>query len=316
MFRINRIGRGSDWETVELCDEALGIVAGIVPSAGAILNALTVNGVNIIDGYQDAGDFRERVHQGFRSAKLSPFVCRLNQATYSWQGRQYRLDKFLLNGSALHGILYDVKFDVITEKQGTEGASVVLRYQYNGDHPGYPFPFNCTVAYSLEKEGKLTISTHVSNPVNATGSLPIVDGWHPYFRLGGKADDWWLQIASDKMMEYNEQLIPTGNYLDNAVFAEGRLIGDMALDNGFLLQEGLAPLAVLRNPSNGLGIKFLSQLNYPYLQLYIPGDRESIAIENLSGAPDAFNNGIGLTILEPGEKKDFVVVMQVQPVTP
>ena len=32
---------------------------------------------------------------------------------------------------------------------------------------------------------------------------------------------------------------------------------------------------------------------------------ETIALENLSGAPDCFNNGIGLTILPPGGEKRF-----------
>ena len=45
--------------------------------------------------------------------------------------------------------------------------------------------------------------------------------------------------------------------------------------------------------------------NYPILQIYIPPHRTSIAIENLSGAPDNFNNGMGLLLLQPGEEKTF-----------
>jgi galactose mutarotase-like enzyme len=40
---------------------------------------------------------------------------------------------------------------------------------------------------------------------------------------------------------------------------------------------------------------------YPILQIYIPPHRNSIAIENLSGAPDNFNNKMGLVI--PGEER-------------
>ena len=40
---------------------------------------------------------------------------------------------------------------------------------------------------------------------------------------------------------------------------------------------------------------------YPYLQLYTPDHRGSIAIENLSGAPNCFNNKMGLHILQPQE---------------
>lgn len=41
---------------------------------------------------------------------------------------------------------------------------------------------------------------------------------------------------------------------------------------------------------------------YPILQVYTPDHRKSIAIENLSAAPDAFNNGIGLTALAAGKE--------------
>jgi aldose 1-epimerase len=45
--------------------------------------------------------------------------------------------------------------------------------------------------------------------------------------------------------------------------------------------------------------------SYPVLQVYIPAHRKSIAIENLSGAPDNFNNGIHLVMLEPEQSKTF-----------
>ncbi|MBP7939993.1 MAG: hypothetical protein KAZ20_02525, partial [Sediminibacterium sp.] len=45
--------------------------------------------------------------------------------------------------------------------------------------------------------------------------------------------------------------------------------------------------------------------NYPYLQLYTPVDRQSIAIENLSGAPNCFNNKMGLQLVEPQEQIYF-----------
>ena len=51
--------------------------------------------------------------------------------------------------------------------------------------------------------------------------------------------------------------------------------------------------------------------NYPYLQLYTPDDRKSIAIENLSGAPNAFNNKIGLHIVKPQDKIVFETGYQI-----
>ena len=121
-------------------------------------------------------------------------------------------------------------------------------------------------------------------------------------------DDWWLEVASDQMLEYDAQLIPTGQYLSNPMFYPRRKIGDLHLDNGFLLREDISPFCTLTN--GHLTIEFISAKNYPYLQLYTPPGRDSLSIENLSAAPDAFNNGLGLTILESGQKVDFEVQMK------
>ena len=45
--------------------------------------------------------------------------------------------------------------------------------------------------------------------------------------------------------------------------------------------------------------------HYPYLQIYTPPHRKSIAIENLTSAPDSFNNGIGLLVIEPNHTLEF-----------
>jgi len=50
---------------------------------------------------------------------------------------------------------------------------------------------------------------------------------------------------------------------------------------------------------------------YPYLQLYIPPDRNSIAIENLSGAPNALNNKMGLHVVKPQNNIVFDTSYQV-----
>jgi aldose 1-epimerase len=54
-----------------------------------------------------------------------------------------------------------------------------------------------------------------------------------------------------------------------------------------------------------MAVDFYPDRSYPYLQLYTPPHRRSIAIENLSAAPDVFNNRIGLVTLEPDHTKTF-----------
>jgi len=64
-------------------------------------------------------------------------------------------------------------------------------------------------------------------------------------------------------------------------------------------------LCVVRNPLRKVQIEITPSSSYPYLQIFTPDHRNSIAIENLSAAPDAFNNGIGLKVLEPNEAVNF-----------
>ena len=145
-----------------------------------------------------------------------------------------------------------------------------------------------------------------------TQTLPIADGWHPYFTLGGKADDWELYFTADKMVEFNDKLIPTGNLLPNRHFTKPQTINATFLDNCFQLTAfDSKPSCTLRNPGNGLQLLLFPEKHYPYLQVYTPPHRNSIAIENLSAAPDCFNNGIGLISLAPGHSQTFVLGYQV-----
>jgi aldose 1-epimerase len=49
---------------------------------------------------------------------------------------------------------------------------------------------------------------------------------------------------------------------------------------------------------------------YNFLQIYTPPHRKSIALEPLTGAPDAWNNKIGMIALLPDEQRKFTVRMK------
>lgn len=281
----------------------------IWPMEGAIINSWSFqhNGavVPVITGYADVNDFaRHAESKGFRSCKLSPYVCRLNKGHYSFDDVTYDIGKFKLNGASLHGLLYDVPFDVISHESNEHLAMVVLKHSYEGSDKGYPFPFDMVVTYTLSHQNRVTLHTQVTN--RHQKHIPIADGWHPYFSLNAQVNELHLQMASNTMLEFDDALIPTGKLLENTRFADGADLGDIQLDNCFLLNRASElPAGTLTNKEAGLQLKIYAQENYPYLQLYIPPQRNCIAIENLSAAPDAFNNQMGLIVLEPGESIGF-----------
>lgn len=286
----------------------------ILPDYGAMLHAFVVdNGgqaINIIDNYKDAADITAHLSLSYKSSKLSPFVCRIAGAQYQYEGQTMEFSTKFVDGNAIHGLLYNKPFRKIAGFTDVDRASVLLKYVYKQEDDGYPFDYACEIRYTLFNNNTLQIQTTVTNLDDLT--LPVADGWHPYFTLGGNTNDWTLQIASDTMLEFNEKLVPTGKKINDTRFTAGALLDDTELDNCFELEslEG-RPACVLRNDANGMQLSLFPDKSYPYLQLYTPPHRKSIAIENLSAAPDAFNNGMGLLMLKPGHNETFTVYYQV-----
>jgi aldose 1-epimerase len=108
------------------------------------------------------------------------------------------------------------------------------------------------------------------------------------------------------MLEFDEDLVPTGKLIPYQDFGSLKNIETISLDNCFTVNFAeCQPLCVFRNPKKKVQVELYPATSYPYLQIFTPNHRKSIAIENLSAAPDAFNNGIGLKVLAPDESASF-----------
>jgi len=296
---------------VSIKDEDNGTEVTLLPDQGATLHAFDVrqrNGVvfNVIDNYKDLTELKRETPRSFKGPKLSPFPCRIPDGRYSFDNTEYQLKNLFADGTAIHGLLYNKPFTILEE--GTDGSSGTLsmEYFYKKDDEGYPFDYSCQVRYTLHADSLLEVVTTVTNLDKK--AFPLADGWHPYFRLGGTANDWMLQFHSTAIVAFDDRLVPTGHLEQYEVFAEAKLLGDTFLDNCFVLKPDLVSAACeLYNPANGLRVSFFPDPSYPYLQIYTPATRDSVAIENLSGAPDCFNNKMGLLILPPGHSQIFTV---------
>ncbi|PWV50771.1 aldose 1-epimerase [Chitinophaga sp. S165] len=311
MFSIETFHRDG-FDIVALKDNDSGAQVEIVPAYGAMLHAFNIpyqeTLLNIIDNYVNLEDYKSNMAEYFKSAKLSPFACRMPGGEYKWEGKQYTVQKAVKPGSCIHGLLYDVAFTVEKTHADEKSATVTLRYQYNGADDGYPFPYDCEVQYSLQPGIRLQLTTTILNRSSET--IPLMDGWHPYFTTGTPIDDMELQFASGQIVEFNAQLIPTGGVLPYTRFQEATPLEGIPLDNSFLLDLSQhTSSCTLRDPKKHIAITFYPDHSYPVLQIYIPPHRRSIAIENLSGAPNAFNNEIGLIFLPAAESRVFTTAI-------
>lgn len=301
MYSVVRTGQGIKLQGPQASAE-------ILQECGAILNRWeipTPQGVlQAIEGYASITDFaRHAESKGFRSCKLSPYVCRLRNSRYTFNGQEYQIGKFVLNGHVIHGLLYDVPFDVVSSHADEQQAMVVLQHAYTGNDAGYPYTYTLTVTYVMQGLS-LRLQTEVHN--TSTVAIPISDGWHPYFNLGAKVDELEFYMAANQRVEFDDELLPNGELSPYPHFNQPALLGNIALDNCFLLPKPLqGPACTLRNKATGVQLSITPGPAYPFLQLYIPPHRQSIAIENLSSAPDAFNNHMGLVVLDAGERISF-----------
>lgn len=313
MFSIDYIEENG-FKKIRLTDSTGNFFAEIIPGCAAMLYNFSIviddHSHNVISSYNSKKEFDEQVAQkGFRGVKLSPFVCRIDKGKYRFGEKEYIIEKFYHDENALHGELFDKPFKVVNETSNEEFASVTMTYSYKQEDPGFPFFYKCQVEWKLSANGHLTAITTCTN--KDKGLIPMQDGWHPYFDLCAPIDELYLEFQSKEIVVFNDKLIPTGEMKEYDKFNSIKKLGDTVYDNCFTLNmDTCQPMCVLKNKETGIQVSFIPAASYPYIQFYTPEDRKSIAIENISGAPDAFNNNMGFQTLEPGQSAQYEITYQ------
>lgn len=306
--------QNNGFEQTILRDEYAQTEMVILPDYGGVLHALiveTTNGpFNILDNYENLEVLQKDLRESFKSSKLSPFVCRIPAGKFTHNGQLFEFENKYGDGSSIHGLLYNKRFKIIDSFCDDTRATAHLKYSYNKEDSGYPFEYRCEIHYTLLANNIIQLDTSIFNLDDK--EIPLADGWHPYFKLGDRVDEWQLRFNANEMLEFDENLFPTGRLVPSTIFTEEQYINDTILDNCFVLNNEEAYAAcTLFNPANGLAVAFFPDRSYPYLQVYTPPHRKSIAIENLSGAPNCFNNKMGLVLLPPGQVKTFTIRYQI-----
>ena len=145
---------------------------------GALLNRFAIrqeNGQwhNAIAAYSSPQHAEQSITRLFRSAKLSPFVCRLDNAQYTHQGSLKTIRKFKLGDSAIHGLIFDAPFQLQSSHSNADSAGITLAHTYRGEDSGYPFAYHIQISYTLDTHGKCAISATASSPSPMAG-IPIL----------------------------------------------------------------------------------------------------------------------------------------------
>jgi aldose 1-epimerase len=240
---------------------------------GAHVEQLSLDGEEVIKPSSDGVP----THGG--AAVLIPYAGRVRNGRYTFEGGVYQLPVGP-EGHASHGFAKDTTWEVVEARP----ASVKLRAQLQGE--GYPAILETEITYAL---GETTFSTDCVVKNVSTSACPLVVGFHPYFL----ARDWTLEAGGGAYKyELADTYFPTGKRVP---FDIGALGPNTRLDSLFEVEGQVK----LHSPSLTLT---LQRRKLPYLILFNGKYAEgiSLAIEPYSGLPDAYNNGIGVTKLEPG----------------
>jgi len=149
-------------------------------SVGAVFHSIVKEDIEYL--WQGDAKYWKR-----RDANLFPYVGRLTDGKYSYQGREYPL--------TIHGFCIGTEFEL--EEQSSSSVGFVLKAN-DSTRAVYPFEFAFHVRYELRGSSIVKTCT-VENLDNKTVLFGI--GGHPGFNAPingeGEFTDWYMQFDAD-----------------------------------------------------------------------------------------------------------------------
>ena len=195
---------GSSVEKYEIKSEHLSVE---VLTYGALLRTLSVNGRDIIGGYDTLESYLldDDPYQG---ACIGRVGNRIANGLFTMNGKEYRLS--CNNGKHhLHGGVRGFNRHIFTVEEWDEDHISLSRLSPDGEE-GYPANLRVRVTYSVSAD-----ALKIEYDAVADGDTPINLTNHSFFNLdglgAGSVFDHTVMIRADRYTEIDEESIPTGN---------------------------------------------------------------------------------------------------------
>jgi aldose 1-epimerase len=266
----------------------------VVNEIGARLRSWTVGGQELLARFAP-GDHDE----AFCGRVLAPWPNRVRDGRYTFDGSEQRLELTEPElGNALHGLVLQRRWHGVR----TSARRVSLSYELDPE-PGYPFALALSVSYELASGG-IVMTLHATNVGSARA--PFGAGLHPYLTPGtARVEDVVLEVPAATHVPVDERLLPSGSATSvdgtELDFRVARRLGALRVDACFG-DLGRSPAGVARvraGSTAGAGqLTIWMDERFRFVQVFTAD--AAIAIEPMTCAPDAFNSGEGLVVLEPG----------------
>jgi aldose 1-epimerase len=280
-----------------------GAAVARVGQVAAVLREFSVDGAHFTETWDDAW-----VPPMGCGMILAPWPNRIADGVWLLDGKKQQLDiTDVGHGHAIHGLLRNTAYDPVDEQE----AAVTLAATIYPQH-GYPFTVDTSVTFELTDDG-LTVTHRLTNA--GTDAAPFGVGAHPYVRVGEHpVGELVITLSGREYARTDARLIPesidpvdgTPVDLRGGVVLSG-LAADVAL-TGFDVVAGRVEHRL--DAPDGTGLRVWADEAFGWAQVYSPPNfpgpgkprqRKAIAIEPMTCAVNAFNTGVGLRWLDPGE---------------
>lgn len=252
-----------------------------IVTVGAGLAELTHRGRHIVIPHKP-----EEMPLAHLGKVLIPWPNRVVDGSYHYNGKDYQLAvNDSVSHTAIHGLLAWRDWQINQQSASEVSLTIFLPSSY-----GYPFALVSEVIYRLEATRGLQVFIRTQNVGDEIA--PYGAGAHPYLTCN-------LQPIDDC-----ELTLPViEETCDERYFTTPQRIAQTAIDHTFRTMPPDAEWEVrMTSPSQNMSTFLRS--HQPWLQVYTGEKlaRRGLAVEPMTCPPDAFNSGISLIHLAPGEQ--------------
>lgn len=285
-------------------DAELEILAGWGSGLNAWRIPTSAGKLDLLYGYRDAEAFRKIQADTNAGVILSPWPGRTAFAKWNWNGKSYNLvNNVSWAPHALHGFLNVLPWKLSTFSADDREAELTLVRDFYGIPGSYPFTFRATNRICFSG-ASFRVETIVQNTYHET--LPYAQGFHPYFSLGRKVNALTLGLPKCRRAKLDSSDIPTGEFEAEARFNGKGQLGETFINDYFSFDEISCDRETvsLCDSESGKSLDIWQKTGknlWRGVQIYTPPDRESIAIEPMTSAPDVLNHHRELIEILPGE---------------
>jgi aldose 1-epimerase len=289
--------------TVTLRDEQSELEARFHPGAGMLCSSLRHRGQELL-AQNDGVEAYAKKGKTMGIPLLYPWANRLADSSYSAAGRTVEVphDPSRIavdqNGLPIHGVIGGRLQWELTSAPDPGGQALAASLSWSESAPELfeVFPFSHELRYEAGLRGgrlEIVLSLHASG----ADSVPLAFGFHPYLCLPGlPRERWAVELPAMRHLALDASQIPVGP--EQALAAERFELAGREFDDGFDSVAERARFSVAAG--RRIEIEFLE--GFPCAQVFAPRNRQFICFEPMAAPANALRSGMGLRVLDAGER--------------